>query len=712
MGKNRAPRLFLLLAPALFLVGSLPAQEPGAPPPERPDRQDEVLVTATAFPEAPLEVPWSAAVVGREDLLGRFRSLPEALARQASVMVQKTAYGQSSPFIRGFTGFRNLLLVDGIRLNHSAFRDGPNQYWSTVDELSVERLELVRGPSSVLYGSDAIGGTVNAVTRRAARGAEDSGFRSGGSLYGRYASAEDSWVGRGEVELGSGDDWGFLAGYSSKDFNDLQGGADTGVQTYTGYEERDGDFRFDRWLDSGVELTFAGQTVRQIDVPRTHKTIYAQSWAGTSVGKELRREHDQVRDLFYGRASWDEAGGFWDAGSLTLSWQRQAEERDRRRAGKGSGTRRDISGFEVRDLGLLARFESESSVGRWSWGLEAHHESVDSFRDNYTGGVLTGSEIQGPVADDASYTTLAAYVQDELAWDSWSLIPGVRFTRVSLDANKVYDPATGGRMQVADDWNALVGSLRGTWWLDEGANVFAGLSQGFRAPNLSDTTAFENTSVVELPTVGLDPETFLQFELGTKGEEAAWSWQASVYRTWISDMIVRSPTGATDSSGTPIVRKDNVGDGWIHGVELELRRAWSAAWSSGVVLSWMDGEVDQLKEPAAVVVRRPVDRLMPLQAVLDTRYQPQRGGWWIEGWAWAVDNQDKLALRDETDTSRIPPGGTPGFTVLGLSAGVPLDEDLDLGVSLENLGDKDYRVHGSGLNGPGRSLIVTLELRF
>ena len=682
------------------------AQDP-APPPAA-----EILVTANASAQDPLEAPWSAALIGREELLGATRSLPEALGRQASVMVQKTAYGQSSPFIRGFTGFRNLLLVDGVRLNHSAFRDGPNQYWSTVDSLTVERLELVRGPSSVLYGSDAVGGTVNAVTRRAARGEDGSGLTVGGALYGRYASAEDSWVGRAELDLRSGGDWGLLAGYTGKDFNDLQGGADTGLQPATGYEERDGDLRFDRYLDSGLELTLAAQTVRQIDVPRTHKTVFAQSYAGTSVGKELRREHDQVRDLVYGRAAWTEGGGLWDAGTITLSWQRHAEERDRRRAGKGAGTRRDIQGFEVRDLGLLARFESESAAGRWSWGFEAHQETVSSFRDNYVKGALTGSDIQGPVADDATYSTIAAYVQDEIAGESWSLFPGLRFTRVSMDADRVLDPVGGGRMSLEEDWNALVGSLRGVWWLGPDNNLYAGLSQGFRAPNLSDTTAFEDTSVAELPTLGLDPESFVQLELGTKGSAPDWSWQGSVYRTWISDMIVRSPTGATNAGGTPIVRKDNVGDGWIHGLELDLRRHWSDRWSSGLLVSWMDGEVDQLKEPAAVVVRRPVDRLMPFQGVLDLRYQPEATGWWAEGWAWMVDDQDQMALRDEADTSRIPPGGTPGYTVFGVSAGVPLSADVDLGLSLENLGDKDYRVHGSGLNGPGRSVIVTCELRF
>ena len=66
------------------------------------------------------------------------RSITEALRGQSSALIQKTSHGQGSPFLRGFTGYRTLMLVDGIRLNNSVFRDGPNPYWNTVDLLSVE----------------------------------------------------------------------------------------------------------------------------------------------------------------------------------------------------------------------------------------------------------------------------------------------------------------------------------------------------------------------------------------------------------------------------------------------------------------------------------------------------------------------------------------------------------------------------------------------
>jgi len=81
------------------------------------------------------------------------------------VQVQKTAHGHGSPYVRGFTAFRNLLLIDGIRFNNSIFREGPNQYWATIDTYAIDRLELIYGSGSTLYGSDATGGTLNLFTK-------------------------------------------------------------------------------------------------------------------------------------------------------------------------------------------------------------------------------------------------------------------------------------------------------------------------------------------------------------------------------------------------------------------------------------------------------------------------------------------------------------------------------------------------------------------
>ena len=151
-----------------------------------------ILVTARGgFEEPQFSSTWSAESIDNENKLRISRSMPEALTGIPSVMVQKTALGQSSPYIRGLTGYHNLLLVDGIRLNHSAMRSGPNQYWSTVETQGSERIEVIRGPNGIVHGADAIGGVVNVLSGNPTF--SESGISQGGYFWGRLSSAEHSW---------------------------------------------------------------------------------------------------------------------------------------------------------------------------------------------------------------------------------------------------------------------------------------------------------------------------------------------------------------------------------------------------------------------------------------------------------------------------------------------------------------------------------------
>lgn len=166
-----------VMALGLLLLGAPASAEPeaetGNPPPaedvdSEPVIHEVLVVTATARRETAFDLPFTVNTLSSRDLRSRrmVRTVPEALREVPGVMVQKTSHSQGSPYIRGFTGFRNLFLIDGLRLNNSVMREGPNQYWNTVEAFVLGSLETVSGPVSVLYGSEAIGGTVQAVTLR------------------------------------------------------------------------------------------------------------------------------------------------------------------------------------------------------------------------------------------------------------------------------------------------------------------------------------------------------------------------------------------------------------------------------------------------------------------------------------------------------------------------------------------------------------------
>ena len=115
---------------------------------------DPLIVTADGFEQQAFDTPYVVDVIGQDEIRDYgIRSVPEALRYTPGVLVQRTGHGQGSPYIRGFTGYRNVFLIDGVRLNNSIFRSGPNQYWNTIDPFSIERLEVIKGPSSGVYGS-------------------------------------------------------------------------------------------------------------------------------------------------------------------------------------------------------------------------------------------------------------------------------------------------------------------------------------------------------------------------------------------------------------------------------------------------------------------------------------------------------------------------------------------------------------------------------
>ena len=199
-------------------------------------------VSAVRHDQRQLDSPRSMSVITGEDLRRKnFRTVPEALNELVGVMVQETNYGGGSPIIHGMVGNRILILVDGVRLNSGSYRLGPNQYLNTIDIGQVERIEVIRGPGSVLYRSDALGGVIHVITK--APHPEESTHAVSGGLSTRFSSADRGVSSRAWLTVG----WKSLSatgGFSSKNFGDLRAGGGTGLVRRSGYGELDGDMRF------------------------------------------------------------------------------------------------------------------------------------------------------------------------------------------------------------------------------------------------------------------------------------------------------------------------------------------------------------------------------------------------------------------------------------------------------------------------------------
>ena len=678
---------------------SLAAIQTGSDPSQDSQRVPVTMVTASREEQEWIEAPFSTSVITSEELGRRFaRTTPQALSGAPGTSVQETGYGQGSPYLRGFTGYETLMLIDGIRLNNSVFRAGPNQYWSTVDPFTIERLEIVRGPSSVLYGSDAIGGTANVITRGPYTWGE--GFRHGESLYYRFASADTSDVMRGDVSATWGSTTGVLVGADGKWFDDVSGGEDIGTQENTGYDEWAGDFKLEHFLAPRTKVVLAHQRLQQDDAPRTHRTVFAESFEGTMVGTDLRHDFDQERNLSYLQLHGEDHGGALDSFHASLSWHQQ-DETLKRVTGGGAASEQ---GFDVGTLGMLAYASADSPLGRLTYGADWYRDDVDSFS--------SATPIQGPVADDSSYDLFGAFVQDEFdASRRTTLTLGARYNYADVNAGSVRDPASGTQTDLQDDWDAIALSARFLHRLEEDAlHLFGGVSQGFRAPNLSDLTRFDTarSGEFEVPSPGLDPEYTTNYELGLKSLSERAVSQVSVFYTDVRDLILRKPI--TDDPATPglDVAKENVGDGYVYGIEAEGALGVGGGWELFAGATFVEGKVDTFATSAPVITEEYLDKLMPFTAQLGTRWE--REDRWFEFVGVGAGDADKLSPADELDNQRIPPGGTPGYVVFHARGGFRLGRHVTLDLGLENILDEDYRVHGSGLNRPGRSLIVGVTL--
>ena len=294
------------------------------------DEITPMVVTAKGgFPEPIYTTAWSITTLESDSIIGTVRSLPEALSEIPSIMVQKTALGQSSPYIRGLTGYHNVLLVDGIRLNHSAMRSGPNQYWSTVELFGSDRVEALRGTHGVLFGADAVGGIVNSLSSEPFY-SNQKNYRSF-ELLGRVSSAEHSFSAGFSAEVSS-PKWFAEISHAERSFGDLDGGKKVGRQKNTGYDVRGSQAKLSRKLSDNADLIFGIQKNFMDDVPRTHKTIDGLIWEGLSRGKEIWRRLDQERNLYYGRLAWENIEGIANSGKLTLSltYSRSGKKSDER----------------------------------------------------------------------------------------------------------------------------------------------------------------------------------------------------------------------------------------------------------------------------------------------------------------------------------------------------------------------------------------------
>ena len=196
----------------------------------------------------------------------------------------------------------------------------------------------------------------------------------------------------------------------------------------------------------------------------------------------------------------------------------------------------------------------------------------------------------------------------------------------------------------------------------------------------------------------------MHYDLGLRYRSDGWRLELVGYGLSYDERIVSVSTGATTPTGRDIVRSENAASSTLHGFEVALAVALSDRMDLEAVVNYARGDqrVDSVEEPA--------DRVPPLHGRITLRAAVS-AAWTVETWLHGAAEQDRLSARDIRDV-RIDPTGTPGWASVGASARWEGIDGWDVLVAADNLLDKRYRVHGSGIDAPGLNLALTVRHRW
>ncbi len=281
------------------------------------DTVSGVTITAQRQARPAFEVPEAVAILTQQQMKRNIsRSMAEALIGSPGVWMQKTNHGGGSPFVRGLTGNQTLLLLDGIRLNNSTYRYGPNQYFNTIDVLNVQQVEVVRGAGSVLYGSDALGGAIQVFTKTPQF--TEGGWETHGRILGRLITQDMEYGGRGALQV-SNDKVAILGGFSYRDFGELIAGKGLGEEAPSAYEEISGDFKMLVKTSANGILTLAYNGLFQSEVGRYDQVAQR--------GYQTYMFDPQERQMAYARWQTSTKNALFETLTATLSWQNSYEGR-------------------------------------------------------------------------------------------------------------------------------------------------------------------------------------------------------------------------------------------------------------------------------------------------------------------------------------------------------------------------------------------------
>ena len=699
----------------------------------------DVVVLANKFPTLSKNIVQRVGVITDRYLINQQANTADILTQSGQVFVQKSQSGGGSPVIRGFEASRVLLMVDGVRLNNAIFRAGHLQNIITVDNMILDRVEINYGPSSTLYGSDALGGVVNLFTRNPKLN-DVAGFKINGNLIQRYASGQNE--NRTHVDINiANDKWAYLTSFTNGSFGDMRQGNNRSVD-YPDFGKR----LFYVTRENGVDIAKVNDNVNYQRVTGYTQTDFLQKilykpnentehllniqlsnssninrydrLTETSKGLPVYAEWyygPQKRNMVSYKFAAKKLKGYFQDAFVIANYQNIEESRISR---KFKSNNKDFRTEKVNVLGVNANLLHTDVSGDIHLGVESYFDFVNSsaYRNNIStnaNSAITTRYSDGPT----SMAYHAIYLQQtKFLGAGWVLNDGIRLNIVQMnaqfkDTSLMHFPFTEAKQTNA----AVTGNLGLAYNADNGYRVAFGLSSGFRNPNIDDLTKVFDTKTgyVVVPNKDLKPEYTYNVELNVSKNTNAYAWGASVFYTMfknaaIVDKFIFNGQSKIMYQGvlSDVYAPQNKATANVYGFNVNGRLEVLHNTNLTATYTYTKGTYDNGSSTM------PLDHIPPTYGRIGLKHGNAKLNAELftvfNGWKHMSDYN----LNGEDNELYATKDGMPSWMTLNLSTAYVPTKNISLGFQIENITDKNYRYFASGISAIGRNYIVSCKISF
>lgn len=700
---------------------------------------DEVVVAANRWEQEADEV--SAEILRMEAGFIANANPPtsaDLIAETGEVYVQKSQFGGGSPMLRGFAANSVLLVLDGTRMNNAIFRGGNLQNVILLDPNVLEGAEVLFGPGSLMYGSDALGGVMHFRSRELAFSSE--GFRAGGESLLRYGSAANEMTGHVQLHLQGGRVTS-LTSLTVSDFDDLRAGAnypdafpDFGkrpeyvvrengedqivendepeVQKFSGYQQLNFMQKLRFKISERLEATYGFYYTTSSDIPRYDRLIQYRDGQPRNAEWNYGPQNWLLNSL---RVNYFGDNVVFDHARLTLSYQNYQEQRIDRRFGDESRRTRTEN---VKAWNLNLDFEKKlHEKFTLFYGSELLTNDVQSKAERYNLSTQETTPTASRYPDGGSlYQSAAAYANSKFSVkENLHINGGLRYSYVRTEANftkEFYDFPYNTANQEA---GALTGAL-GLAWNPKNMHFAVQFGSGFRAPNVDDIGKVFDSEPgnVVVPNPTLRPEVTRSIEMSVERSfKDKFAVGGTIYHTWLRDAMVRrdfqfngNDSILYDGEMSNVQAIVNAGTAYIWGYTLRARASLHKHLSLRGSVTYTEG-FDTSGE-----THIPLRHVPPFFGRAEVRghFGDFQTSFFVVFHDWKP--YASLAPSEQSKTHIYTANGTPAWYTLNLRASWQVKHFLRLQVAAENLLDRHYRPFSSGISAPGRNLSASLRLNF